>query len=1618
MIPTEDGVAAIRNIPDYLKSASMTAEWENDLLRMERGEIKPHDFMQGIHGLIDKMLADLRQIPTVAAAPYYNKVSVGSCPVCGNPQDLYHEDGRTALVEKLADPEQATELLEQMDTALLSVPMDSEEYERKAESLSILHQYVEGTYTIFPEKKRAVEIAVPEQGQISMFDFMEQEPQSKEQSTAAAVEKPKKDAPLADEKYSEQTLQPLPLDAANEYNALKERYPDALVGYEQYGNFEFYGEDAKRISELLGSKLLEKETALGKVEVSGFPREQWVSQAMKLWKQGESVYLSGQQEDGTHAQTKYFRREEYLPVNTIIELDDREFRVDSVDFGNGTVSLQDMTLAKEARYPIFRTEQLEYIRHLYEQADVPMEEAVEITVFTALHNAGVAYEDFSPEQMDVIYSVAEAGGELEELLNPDFPPEQMQLIADVQNRTDAISRAAAEEALEPLTQQPMTPAEVNHARRQHNLPLDSGAETEQPAQPKQKPINFRITDDDLGAGGPKTKYKANVEAIRVLQTLDAEQRQATAEEQEILSRYVGWGGIPQAFDENNADWSKEYAELQSLLTADEYKEARASTLNAFYTSPTVIKAMYEALGNMGLSKGNVLEPSCGVGNFMGLVPDSMEKIRMYGVELDSISGRIAQQLYQKNKIAVQGFETMQFPDSFFDCVVGNVPFGNYKVPDKRYDRHNFLIHDYFIAKSLDLVRPGGVVAVVTSSGTMDKKDSSVREYLANRADLVGAIRLPNNAFQRNANTGVVADILFLQKRDRAAVERAEWVDLGETPEGYSINQYFAKHPEMVLGEITTESTQYGKQETTVKPIEGADLAKQLKEVVGNIHATITEPEISDDELDVQEEPIPADPSVKNFSFTNVDIQRPADFTGHSLSVSDVVVLNDGSTVKAYYVDSIGFAELPDFFKERNLDLQKENLLNEELQEIEIFDKPGLFSNGRLRDEDVPEGLYRYDLRGSDYDPGQPITVEKTVVVNHAASVLMAEELDLGAEGRLELGEEGLNFTGAELTVREFMEEQQQKRNGLIHGDSDHIAVEGHIGTWYAIDETEIGGEKFFLLEHEEHGDMAACVAVNEWGKLVAEDLWNGFDEDFQEAVQKYFSEKWNMPKKEDVVSEIIEKAVPVPDNSAQDYSDVPVYYEPFSYAKENDEVDLYRTSYRLNSECKQAIHEAIADNYDGMYLGDDAVNQVVRQYGMERVGYILANTLHHKSYDGRFSPGNKEWAEQVSTPEHNADRMTFRTDWVVDSHPAILDGFVTMFRGELEAQKTREQPFVKQFYVVENLQDAPLKIERFGNLDDAMSQYQALPNHYMKALGVEKNPNPLPGSLDVLQCRNGIDTIVEDYKTVPGWDNPYIQNHVVQLLQGTLAVQDVELAYELPDAYFHIQTCDDGFDYTLYNKDFTERDGGILETDGDKSVQDAMTELLAEFGCDAAQGRIMDAAELREQADMVAEQQAEVLKEKLAAERPAPEETLSFYVAECLEFTFAGEFHDHLTMEEALEAYDKIPSERMNADKCIGFCIEEDGGFVGMYELVVNDKVQRENINSINYFRDDKLVQQAISDMEKLMVARQQSKEQERSNTKKSVLDALRSLKAKKQEQLAQEQPKPQKGKKRGDIEL
>ena len=812
-------------------------------------------------------------------------------------RELLNEDARKKLPTMLADPEQAVELLEKMDAALLSVPLDSPEYAEKSKTLAELHQYVEGTYTIFPEKKKAVEISVSETGQISLFDIWAQEQESKEHSTTAVVEEPQMQAA----KYSRNVGDYLYLEDDRLYKI--ERVTDSLIYLKDMERPAWAARvlrpnqyDAELAKNPLNDYLLAGQKSA--LKDSRCVYKECLYSMLDAVQQSEIYpYLRDRDVDADEAEKELRNKiDELLEQNAKTAPLYLEASQNWENFKDWLVedifqrTYQDMMPDSRDAVALYQNDPHapQWVRGMVvdasaqeikpshknldnaEQQDFRNE--VERTVFDALHKAQVAYEDFTPEQMDVIYAVAENGGSLEELLNPEFGPEQMQLIADVQNRTDAISRAAAEEALEPLTQQPMTPAEVNQARKEKNLPLDTDTAQKPPAQPKQEPINFHITDNDLGAGGAKTKFKANIEAIRLLQTLDAEQRQATAEEQKVLSRYVGWGGIPQAFDEKNVDWAKEYAELKSLLPADEYSEARASTLNAFYTSPTVIKAMYEALSNMGLSKGNVLEPSCGVGNFMGLVPESMENIKMYGVELDSVSGRIAQQLYQKNKIAVQGFETMQFPDSFFDCVVGNVPFGNYKVPDKRYDRHNFLIHDYFIAKSLDLVRPGGVVAVVTSSGTMDKKDSSVREYLANRADLVGAIRLPNNAFQRNANTSVVADILFLQKRDRAAVERAEWVDLGTTPEGYPINQYFAQHPEMVLGEITTESTQYGKQETTVKPIEGADLAQQLKAAVENIHAEITEPEITDDELDQNAEPLPADPNVKNFSYTNVDGQ--------------------------------------------------------------------------------------------------------------------------------------------------------------------------------------------------------------------------------------------------------------------------------------------------------------------------------------------------------------------------------------------------------------------------------------------------------------------------------------------------------------------------------------------------------------------------------------------------------------------------------------------------------------------------------------------------------------------------------------------------------------------------
>ena len=409
----------------------------------------------------------------------------------------------------------------------------------------------------------------------------------------------------------------------------------------------------------------------------------------------------------------------------------------------------------------------------------------------------------------------------------------------------------------------------------NNLPYDVVVEKLQIENPEPEisappARNFRITDEHLGEGGPKQKFACNIEAIRTLQTLENENRNATPEEQEILSQYVGWGGLADAFDPDKDSWAREYTQLKELLTPEEYAAARASTLNAHYTSPTVIRAIYDAVEQMGFRTGNILEPSCGVGNFFGMLPESMQGSRLYGVELDSITGRIARQLYPEANITVAGFETTSQRD-FYDLAVGNVPFGNYKVNDKAYNQLGFSIHNYFFAKALDQVRPGGIVAFVTSRFTMDSKDSTARKYLAQRADLLGAVRLPNNAFKANAGTEVVSDILFLQKLERPIDREPEWVQVGQTPEGFTVNQYFVDHPEMILGELSAESTQYGREDVTVDPIEGADLAGQLKEATAKIQGRYVAAERAETELDEGASHIlPADPNVKNFSYTVVD----------------------------------------------------------------------------------------------------------------------------------------------------------------------------------------------------------------------------------------------------------------------------------------------------------------------------------------------------------------------------------------------------------------------------------------------------------------------------------------------------------------------------------------------------------------------------------------------------------------------------------------------------------------------------------------------------------------------------------------------------------------------------
>ena len=653
----------------------------------------------------------------------------------------------------------------------------------------------------------------------------------------------------------------LPLDAATEYNALKEQHPDALVGFEQNGQFEFYGEDARKVYELLGGKLLEKETELGTVPVTGFPRGQWAYRAKQLWQCGENVYLAGLNEDGTHHQTKYLRREDYLPLGATIHMEGRAFRVDTVNFDKDSVTLQDMALA-ELRMPIFREEPLALVRELYEQEQDVMEHPlpdykVGDNVIVDLPTRTIEGKIGYVGETDVRIDTSAHGQSWDnEVINK-------------QQFEDGLRQVEPQLSDEELDELPISTVMDGKVQTFPDAAALDEALNAEPAP--ELAGNFHITDEHLGEGGAKQKYARNIEAIRTLFKLEQEHRGATAEEQQVLSQYVGWGGLADAFDPGKDSWAKEYAELKGLLSEDEYAAARSSTLNAHYTSPTVIRGIYDAVERMGFKSGNILEPSMGVGNFFGMLPDSMADSRLYGVELDSITGRIAKKLYPQADITVAGFETTDRRD-FYDLAVGNVPFGQYKVNDKAYNKLGFSIHNYFFAKAIDQIRPGGVVAFVTSRYTMDSKDSTARKHMAERADLLGAIRLPNNAFKANAGTEVVSDIIFLQKRDRPADIEPAWVQLGKTEDGFAINQYFVDHPEMVLGRLTLESTQYG-HDLTVAPIEGTSLADQLAEAVQHIEgqyttAEIAAPDVADAEA--QRKTLPADPTVKNFSYTVVD----------------------------------------------------------------------------------------------------------------------------------------------------------------------------------------------------------------------------------------------------------------------------------------------------------------------------------------------------------------------------------------------------------------------------------------------------------------------------------------------------------------------------------------------------------------------------------------------------------------------------------------------------------------------------------------------------------------------------------------------------------------------------
>ena len=670
-------------------------------------------------------------------------------------------------------------------------------------------------------------------------------------------------------------------DAYREYGEIKEENPDSLVLYQVGDFFEAYGADAQTVSEALELNL----TSLfignnQRTQMCGFPANRLETYINMLLDRGFDVAVSAAENGERNTRNIVSSNKEdpvqSQPVGRIEYLDEDGNIIHTDEYTSEYQFKKDIeeesSFGTRLRFYVYRDAEGKTIDQTFiTKQDTPLNvyEIIDspYLVKDRTENALPPDERFFVIETDEGYAIWDDLTEAiyidDEGVSEEFKSE-WQANDYLEQVKKSVSEKEAAGQLEPEQKEakPLTPAFVQPKRsRVQTFDLH-------PEIPLSERHTFDLASHEVPEAGKKERFRRNMEAIRVLKECEFENRFATPEEQEILSQYVGWGGIPEAFDENNSSWADEFIELYTALSPDEYESARASTLTAFYTPPVVISSIYKAMEQMGFREGNILEPSCGIGNFIGMLPQSMQDSKIYGVEIDKISAGIAQQLYQKTLIAAQPFEEANIPDSFFDAVIGNVPFGDIRVNDRRYNKHNFLIHDYFFAKSLDKLRPGGVMALITSKGTMDKESPAVRKYIAQRADLLGAIRLPNNTFKGNAGTEVVSDILILQKRDRLIDLEPEWVHLSTDENGVKMNTYFVDHPEMVLGEWKTVSGRFGEEDTVV-PYENADLAELLEEAISNIHAEITDYEV-DEELTEEDNSIPADPEVRNFSYTVVD----------------------------------------------------------------------------------------------------------------------------------------------------------------------------------------------------------------------------------------------------------------------------------------------------------------------------------------------------------------------------------------------------------------------------------------------------------------------------------------------------------------------------------------------------------------------------------------------------------------------------------------------------------------------------------------------------------------------------------------------------------------------------